>query len=317
MRLSTCCWTSTQTGCKINHRQVPYNLDTGEMRLEAWHYNSAATQEKSLETRLLEKDASKGVSHLDQARGLRTRVAAPEEMPHMRPSLSASCLAISTASSEAILITSSMMSVSQFPGMNPAPMPWILWGPGFPPESTGLSVGSTATICNSKCGEHGSQELQHRHMHGLVNVEFVYCDATPTKVFQHIVCSMFQGMCVEMPMLFGCWFSRILSSLHHTAVGHWNMRSEQSSKFWFGVLKTSSLLPCPLLDHNPKTSLPDTYKNKQKKYKHTLTSSENIYIHDRHILYIYTKTWDTPWRYPFPKAMEQCPLHAILYRSTR
>ena len=34
--------------------------------------------------------------------------------------------------------------VSQFPGMNPAPMPWILWGPGLPPEITGDSAGSTA-----------------------------------------------------------------------------------------------------------------------------------------------------------------------------
>ena len=31
--------------------------------------------------------------------------------------------------------------------MKPAPIPWILWAPGAPPEMTGLSVGSTATIC--------------------------------------------------------------------------------------------------------------------------------------------------------------------------
>ena len=29
--------------------------------------------------------------------------------------------------------------------MNPAPMPWILWGPGAPPLMTGDSAGSTAT----------------------------------------------------------------------------------------------------------------------------------------------------------------------------
>ena len=34
--------------------------------------------------------------------------------------------------------------VSQLPGMNPAPMPWILCGPGLPPEITGDSAGSTA-----------------------------------------------------------------------------------------------------------------------------------------------------------------------------
>ena len=35
---------------------------------------------------------------------------------------------------------------SQFPGTNPAPMPCILCGPGFPPLSTGDSAGSTATV---------------------------------------------------------------------------------------------------------------------------------------------------------------------------
>ena len=30
--------------------------------------------------------------------------------------------------------------------MNPAPIPWILCGPGAPPEMTGECVGSTATI---------------------------------------------------------------------------------------------------------------------------------------------------------------------------
>src|SRR6266853_968234 len=30
-------------------------------------------------------------------------------------------------------------------GTKPAPIPWILWGEGFPPESTALSAGSTAT----------------------------------------------------------------------------------------------------------------------------------------------------------------------------
>ncbi len=38
---------------------------------------------------------------------------------------------------------------SRLPGMKPAPMPWILCGPGAPPEMTGDSVGSTAMICTS------------------------------------------------------------------------------------------------------------------------------------------------------------------------
>ena len=40
--------------------------------------------------------------------------------------------------------TQHIVLVSQLPGMNPAPMPWILWGPGLPPEITGDSAGSTA-----------------------------------------------------------------------------------------------------------------------------------------------------------------------------
>jgi hypothetical protein len=42
--------------------------------------------------------------------------------------------------------TSSMTERSRMSGMNPVPMPRILCGPGCPPESTGLSAGSTATI---------------------------------------------------------------------------------------------------------------------------------------------------------------------------
>jgi hypothetical protein len=43
--------------------------------------------------------------------------------------------------------TSSMMLMSRILGMKPAPMPSIWWYPGRPPDSTGLSVGSTATSC--------------------------------------------------------------------------------------------------------------------------------------------------------------------------
>ena len=55
-------------------------------------------------------------------------------------------LAMSMAASLLIWMISSMMPVSRMPGMKPAPMPWILCGPGLPPLSTGLSAGSTATI---------------------------------------------------------------------------------------------------------------------------------------------------------------------------
>ena len=33
--------------------------------------------------------------------------------------------------------------------MKPAPMPWILCGPGRPPDSTGEVSGSTAITCTS------------------------------------------------------------------------------------------------------------------------------------------------------------------------
>ena len=48
------------------------------------------------------------------------------------------------------LMTSSMSLVSSTPGMKPAPMPWILCGPGLPPDSTGDSAGSTATNCTGE-----------------------------------------------------------------------------------------------------------------------------------------------------------------------
>ena len=39
-----------------------------------------------------------------------------------------------------------MMPVSRMAGTNPAPMPWMGWGPLAPPDSTGDAAGSTATI---------------------------------------------------------------------------------------------------------------------------------------------------------------------------
>mmetsp|Transcript_22974 Transcript_22974/g.31838 ORF Transcript_22974/g.31838 Transcript_22974/m.31838 type:complete len:206 (+) Transcript_22974:186-803(+) len=70
--------------------------------------------------------------------------AAPDEMPTSRPSFWASSRAMTIASSLDTWTTSSIRAVSQLPGMNPAPMPWILCGPGAPPLSTGDSTGSTA-----------------------------------------------------------------------------------------------------------------------------------------------------------------------------
>ena len=44
-------------------------------------------------------------------------------------------------------------------GTKPAPMPWILCGPGLPPDSTGESAGSTATIF--RLGQPGLEHLAH------------------------------------------------------------------------------------------------------------------------------------------------------------
>ena len=72
--------------------------------------------------------------------------AAPEEIPQKIPSSVASRLAMAMASSLLTCTTSSIKDVSAVPGIKPPPMPWILCGPGGPPERTADSCGSTATI---------------------------------------------------------------------------------------------------------------------------------------------------------------------------
>ena len=71
--------------------------------------------------------------------------AVPEEMPASTPSRLASIRAAAKESSLVAVITSSYTPVSSTSGTNPAPMPCKAWGPALPPESTGLSAGSTAT----------------------------------------------------------------------------------------------------------------------------------------------------------------------------
>ena len=69
--------------------------------------------------------------------------AAPAEMPARIPSRCASARAVSSASSSSTVITSSITERSSTSGTKPAPIPWILCGPGSPPESTGEAAGST------------------------------------------------------------------------------------------------------------------------------------------------------------------------------
>src|SRR6266700_3405471 len=80
-----------------------------------------------------------------QAFKQRGRQIAPDEMPPGIPSSRASARVVSRASSLVIVITSSMTERSRISGMNPAPIPWILCGPGAPPVSTALSLRSTAS----------------------------------------------------------------------------------------------------------------------------------------------------------------------------
>ena len=72
-------------------------------------------------------------------------VAAPLDIPAKIPSSFARLFAAENASSFFTLIISSISSLSKTSGTKPAPMPWILCGPGPPPERTGESNGSTAT----------------------------------------------------------------------------------------------------------------------------------------------------------------------------
>ncbi len=77
-----------------------------------------------------------------------TEIAAPVEIPPGSPSSFASARAFSKASEFETLTISSMRSVLRMEGTNPAPIPWILCGPGSPPDKTGESSGSMATIWN-------------------------------------------------------------------------------------------------------------------------------------------------------------------------
>ena len=74
---------------------------------------------------------------------------APVLIPAKTPSSRASRRPHSNASSFVTVITPLNSDVSRFFGTNPAPMPWILCGPGLPPLMTGESAGSTASALKS------------------------------------------------------------------------------------------------------------------------------------------------------------------------
>ena len=70
--------------------------------------------------------------------------AAPEEMPTSRPSWVAAARANSRDWSMLRVMTSATASLSRISGTKFAPRPWILCGPGWPPDRIGDSAGSTA-----------------------------------------------------------------------------------------------------------------------------------------------------------------------------
>ena len=69
--------------------------------------------------------------------GPRPRPLRPSEMPPRIPSSRAIRRAMFIASSLPTVMISSITAVSRTSGTNPAPMPWIGWGPFGPPDSTG------------------------------------------------------------------------------------------------------------------------------------------------------------------------------------
>src|SRR3989338_4406300 len=75
-----------------------------------------------------------------------TKQAAPLDMPTNIPSFCASIFDVLNASLSETVYILSMTDLSNTSGTNPAPIPWILWGPGFPPDNTGDADGSTAII---------------------------------------------------------------------------------------------------------------------------------------------------------------------------
>ncbi len=81
--------------------------------------------------------------------------AAPLEIPAIIPSSFARLRAVANASSFVTCSTRSISDMSSTLGMKPAPIPWILCGPGFSVSlamvwlMTGLSAGSTATTVTS------------------------------------------------------------------------------------------------------------------------------------------------------------------------
>ena len=130
-------------------------------------------------------------------RGSRSRCACPSDSgprgdlqrrPHRRARrdpgrdslAAASARAVSIASSSVTGMISSITSRFRIGGTNPAPIPWMRCGPGWPPESTGEPAGSTATTRTSGIAllQHlahardrpARADGRHEHVHAAVQV---------------------------------------------------------------------------------------------------------------------------------------------------
>mmetsp|Transcript_55740 Transcript_55740/g.121382 ORF Transcript_55740/g.121382 Transcript_55740/m.121382 type:complete len:207 (-) Transcript_55740:438-1058(-) len=143
------------------------------------------------------------------ASALAAKTEAPDEMPHMMPSLAASSRAVAQASSSETWITSSTMERSTLPGMNPAPMPWILCGPWcLPPDSTGLLTGSSATNLHS--GLSGLMYCAHPVMVPPVPTPATKMSIAPS-VSAQISGPVVSRWILGLSMLLNCWRSLPLS----------------------------------------------------------------------------------------------------------
>ena len=132
--------------------RLQHSIMSGVISSAAWAWDSSRRFWKSAVDRY--RSPKEGMMHTMRLPSMPARdpswmaavTAAPEEMPHRTPSSLARRRAMAMAVSDGTWMTSSTMSISQLPGMKPAPMPWILCGPGAPPDMTGDSIGSTATV---------------------------------------------------------------------------------------------------------------------------------------------------------------------------
>src|SRR5690606_22748193 len=134
---------------RVGHRAAePAGADDGE-RGAGRHWAKYSSSEKyrspvshSTVTTRLPGPSSRAISAA-------TNTLAPAEMPTRSPSSRASRLDTTSASRSSTVRRSVITERSRISGTKPAPMPWILCGPGGRPDKTALRAGSTPTTRHS------------------------------------------------------------------------------------------------------------------------------------------------------------------------